>query len=1083
VKSIAPVYRYYLADLKTGAFVMEVPFGSVSWSRKVSGAGSFSGSISADPIQDNYDLYETTMPGRYGLYIVRNGDCLWGGIIWGREYDLTSKVLKVDALELTSYFHHRTFWKSYTVPDDTSIQGLLENIIENVTNDQKNLDENIAYSASDLHNQIISYAQTGFDVTVTTKEYHGYQNNQTVYIGGFSSSVVKGGQDYYNGETNIVVDLETETSLSNVFSFTVNDDNGDTGGVFEPVDAGVGAYSTILTEQNTVQGAASMNLTIEVDDDLKPWLITSAGDGDNNPFNFRGESGVYVGEILENFAVKGVPCYFQTDPTKAVTSKRFDFYIESSFDPFTRTFSNVFKAWLVRKDNNDPTSATEVAVPLGELFGPSKVAASNYIFEHPGSIVGISITENSSTAGTRTWVIDKGGDLGTAASKKYASYTNLSYLEKDWPLLDVLVTDREINASDDQEIFKHAFEIGYKNSPPIGEYSVTVNGSFDPQIGTYKPGDWCVLIPGDSFIAERLKPPYENRENLLVRKIAAFEVSVPDNPTFPETVKLDLVAEWEVSKENLSTVSGDEPTSLLNLTIFDIDISNDDATTYDYDGIDPFTPITLAVELKKSQKVEELAEAEAQLALATAKKEAFSVTQSTEYKNANTEVLYAQQDLNVKKAALKTLVKKGYKKKDKKYKQALAAQQAAEKVLVAKTAERDAITVESTTQYQALLAAENKAKDQVETLKKQVVIPSVPVSFQRQDALGDWNDLPSSTVLTNQDGQAVYNYIVDNPNIPESLKEPQNRLPITHSDPFPKTKFRAVFGGIGPFAGSTSAETSLYIRTKYEFTYIPKYNNTLVVADTFTKIATTPLEAAQVATTFRLPQLTDRVITSAVINTNVATVTTSTPHLFSVGDLVTLYNLTDGSGYENYTVISVPLETTFTVSYTETDGALTLGTSPVARFTAYPAIGAARGRRVTEVSLSVAGWQDESARLRAAVWDGTNNSIIAVSGNADAAPKLQGIQYIDSKSFPMTHTEEESLVFPDTDYLVGFKRNTASNFSAQWALDSIASAGGVNYAYLYYDNRTSSNDVESFDRDAEFPNKSLVFVVKYEFVA
>ncbi len=55
----------------------------------------------------------------------------------------------------------------------------------------------------------------------------------------------------------------------------------------------------------------------------------------------------------------------------------------------------------------------------------------------------------------------------------------------------------------------------------------------------------------------------------------------------------------------------------------------------------------------------------------------------------------------------------------------------------------------------------------------------MPVSFQRQDALGDWNDLPSSTVLTNQDGQAVYNYIVDNPNIPESLKEPQNRLPIT----------------------------------------------------------------------------------------------------------------------------------------------------------------------------------------------------------------------------------------------------------------------------------------------------------------
>jgi len=75
------------------------------------------------------------------------------------------------------------------------------------------------------------------------------------------------------------------------------------------------------------------------------------------------------------------------------------------------------------------------------------------------------------------------------------------------------------------------------------------------------------------------------------------------------------------------------------------------------------------------------------------------------------------------------------------------------------------------------------------------------------------------------------------------------------------------------------------------------------------------------------------------------------------------------------------------------------------------------------------------------------------------------------------------LVFPDTDYLVGFKRNTSSSFSAQWSLDEIPSSSGVNYAYLYYDNRTSSNDIEAFDKDSEFPNVSLVYVINYEFVA
>jgi len=1091
MKPIAPVYRYYLADLKSGVFVMEVPFGSVSWSRKVSGAGSFSGSISADPLQDNYELYETTMPGRYGLYLVRDDVCLWGGIIWGRQYDITSKILKVDALELTSYLHHRTFWKSFTLPDGISIKDMLERFIEDVGNDQKNVDNNIAYSASDLHNQIVSYSQTGFVVTVTTTEAHGYSSGKAVYIGGFKSNVANGGggQDYYNGEK--IISVGNSSTLSNVFSFTVTDDNGDTQDLEKPivtVNPLIGPYATILTEQNTVQASASMNLTADIDDDLQPWLITSALQGDNPPFNFRGSDGKYVGEVIENFSVKGVPCYFETDPTKQETSKRFDYYIESNFDIYTRTFSNVFKAWLVRKDNNDPTSDTEVAVGLNELYGPSKVAASNYIFEHPGNVVAISLSENASTAGTRTWVIDNanaGGNDENAAEKKYASYTNLSYLEKNWPLLDILVTDREVNAENDQQVFKHAFEIGYKNSPPIGEYSVTVNGSFDPEVGTYKPGDWCVLVPGDTFIAERLKPPYENRNNLLVRKISSFDVTVPDNPTFPETVKLELVSEWEVSKQNLITNTGNEPVTFTNIRIYDIDISNDDDVVYDYDGIDPFTPISLAVQLRRTAGIQDVNIARRELAFATSRKEAFSVINSDRWRFANNAVINARQEVTFLKNRLKNIRdSKAYKKKDRVYRRALEELRVAEKVYERKIKERNSIVPEQTSEYRELVGRERDAAVLVTKLDAASLIPSMPVTFQRQTALGIWEDLPESTVLTNASGEAIYNYIVDNPNFPESRKEPQNRLPITHEEPYPKTKFRASFdGGQSQYANTTSDEVSIYIRTKYNFTYVPKYNNSFLVADSSTKIATTPSEAAQVATTFRLPQLTDRVITSAVVNgSNVATITTSTPHLFAAQDRVTLYNLTANSGYVDYTVISVPLETTFTVAYTASAGSLTLGASPVARFTAYPALNGARGRRITGVNISVAGWQDESSRLRAAVWD-ANGSIIALSGNTDVPSKLLGHPYIDSRPFFMTHGEEESLVFPDTDYLIGFKRNTSSSFSTQWSLDAIASASGVNYAYLYYDNRTASNDIEAFNKDSEFPNVSLVYTINYEFVA
>ena len=72
------------------------------------------------------------------------------------------------------------------------------------------------------------------------------------------------------------------------------------------------------------------------------------------------------------------------------------------------------------------------------------------------------------------------------------------------------------------------------------------------------------------------------------------------------------------------------------------------------------------------------------------------------------------------------------------------------------------------------------------------------------------------------------------------------------------------------------------------------------------------------------------VVSGAVVASNIATVTTSAAHGFAVGDIVTLFNLTSASGKVLYVVTSVPSATTFTIAYTASDGALTLGTSPTA---------------------------------------------------------------------------------------------------------------------------------------------------------
>ena len=105
-------YRYFLTDLVSNEVLAEVPFSGVSYERQLRKAGAFSGTIPVIAATNKLNLYESTMPGRTGLYVMRNDVCVWGGIVWARKYDESSKSLTVDASEFISYFYHRHIWQT-----------------------------------------------------------------------------------------------------------------------------------------------------------------------------------------------------------------------------------------------------------------------------------------------------------------------------------------------------------------------------------------------------------------------------------------------------------------------------------------------------------------------------------------------------------------------------------------------------------------------------------------------------------------------------------------------------------------------------------------------------------------------------------------------------------------------------------------------------------------------------------------------------------------------------------------------------------------------------------------------------------
>jgi hypothetical protein len=111
---LTPEYRFMVTDLLTNKILGELPLEGVSYTRAIKGAGALSGSIQSPAMLSNSDIYENTMPGRTGLYVLRNNQCVWGGIVWSRSYSANSKKLDIDASEFTSYFHHRKLWRTFS---------------------------------------------------------------------------------------------------------------------------------------------------------------------------------------------------------------------------------------------------------------------------------------------------------------------------------------------------------------------------------------------------------------------------------------------------------------------------------------------------------------------------------------------------------------------------------------------------------------------------------------------------------------------------------------------------------------------------------------------------------------------------------------------------------------------------------------------------------------------------------------------------------------------------------------------------------------------------------------------------------
>lgn len=191
---------------------------------------------------------------------------------------------------------------------------------------------------------------------------------------------------------------------------------------------------------------------------------------------------------------------------------------------------------------------------IGLVHPISVLGADQYVFEYPGNITQFSIDESAEDSATRMWVGGNNNDLDGNASQPYAAASSLDLLATGWPVLDQIESSSNDSAGE-QMLYNYAEEYLLEARPPEMTFRISVNGSINPVIGDYVPGDWCSIIIDDEFVRMRLGTDLEPRSDVIVRKIVGYKVSVPDSPAFPEKVDLELISEYKEDRRNAKQTS------------------------------------------------------------------------------------------------------------------------------------------------------------------------------------------------------------------------------------------------------------------------------------------------------------------------------------------------------------------------------------------------------------------------------------------------------------------------------------------------------------------------------------------------
>jgi hypothetical protein len=186
---MATQYRYLLADVLTNQILAELSLTNVNFTQQLNAAGTCTGEILLSGVNSAaLNVLNSTIPGRCALYIDRNGILVWGGIIWNREWDSPTQLLKLTAREFESYFERRR------ITQTTPFTGVEQfTIVESLINQAQgvaygNIGVVVPITTSATTALISNAVSSGSTIVYTTSAINYFQSAQTITVTGIKST-------------------------------------------------------------------------------------------------------------------------------------------------------------------------------------------------------------------------------------------------------------------------------------------------------------------------------------------------------------------------------------------------------------------------------------------------------------------------------------------------------------------------------------------------------------------------------------------------------------------------------------------------------------------------------------------------------------------------------------------------------------------------------------------------------------------------------------------------------------------------------------------------------------------------------